>query len=377
MDVGDSLSILFNPTKIKNMLVRNRFVRSATYDGLADKDGYVSKKQIELFKDIADGGVALIITGIFYVHHSGQVSPFQNSIAGDKVIPGLRRLTNAAHERGAKIAVQLFHGGREAKFVKSRNILPVSPSFVEKDPYYKGRYRALTEDEIWDLIHCFGDAAKRARDGGFDAVQVHGAHGYLLSQFLSPQTNSRRDKWGGDLENRLRFHMEIYDDIRIKVGEDYPILIKIGVQDGFSGGLDFIEGKRAAIKLATKGFDTLEISQGLRGKKYEGTEFRTEINCIEREAYFRKWCREIKSEVDVPVMMVGGLRTLALMKEVVDKKEADFISLCRPLIREPGLINEWQKDELRKAKCISCNRCLEALYKGESLYCVVNRREAH
>jgi 2,4-dienoyl-CoA reductase-like NADH-dependent reductase (Old Yellow Enzyme family) len=373
--VEKPLSLLFDPAKIKNMALRNRFVRSATYDGLADKGGHVSKKQIELFKEVAEGGVGLVITGIFYVHPSGQVSPFQNSITGDEFIPGLKSLTNSVHDCGAKIAVQLFHGGREAKFVKTRNKLPMSPSFIEKDPHYKGRYQALTQDEIWEVIHSFGDGAKRAKQAGFDAVQVHGAHGYLLSQFLSPHTNRRQDKWGGDLENRLRFHMEIYNDIREKVGEDYPVLIKIGVQDGFSGGLDFTEGKQAAVKLAEIGYDALEISQGLRGYKYEGTEFKTGINKIEKEAYFRKWCCEIKSQVNVPVIMVGGLRTLSLMKKIVEKKEADFVSLCRPLIREPNLINKWKKNGQKKSKCISCNQCIEKLYIGEPLHCVQLMRE--
>jgi len=225
------------------------------------------------------------------------------------------------------------------------------------------------------VIRAFGDAAKRAREAGFDAVQVHGAHAYLLSQFLSPHTNRRSDHWGGTLEGRLRFHHEIYREIRSKAGEDYPVFIKIGVQDGFAGGLEFKEGKKAARLMAEWGFDALEISSGLRGKPYEGTEFRTKINRIEREGYFRKWCKHIKDEVNVPVMMVGGLRTPKLMTEVICKGETDFISLCRPLIREPGIINEWKSGSRHRSACISCNKCYEALVKGESLHCVVKKNE--
>jgi 2,4-dienoyl-CoA reductase-like NADH-dependent reductase (Old Yellow Enzyme family) len=367
MDVPKS--ILFEHAKIRNMGLRNRFVRSATYDGCADK-GFVTEKQMSLYTTLADGGVGLIITGITYVHENGQISKFQNSISNDEFISGLKRLTSAVHDRGAKIVVQLFHAGREGRFPKSSDRTPMGPSFLEMDPYFRGKYRTMTQDEIWEVVRTFGDGAKRARTAGFDAVQVHGAHAYLLSQFLSPYTNRRRDEWGGCLENRLRIHREIYMDIRQKVGEDYPVLIKIGVQDGFPGGLEFSEGKLAAKYLAELGFDALEISQGLRGPSDEDTEFRTKINTLEREAYFRDWSRQIKNQVDVPVMMVGGLRTFELMEEIIQNKEADFVSLSRPLIREPGIINEWKRGDRHRAECISCNECFESLLKGKTLACV-------
>ncbi len=363
-----SKSILFEPTKIKNMDLRNRFVRSATYEGCAD-DGYVTDKQLNLYATLSEGGVGLIITGITCVHDSGKFSKFQNSITGDEFIDGFKRLTSVAHQRGAKIAVQLFHAGREARFPKLSDGVPIAPSFLEADPYFKGRYRAMTEDEIWEVVCAFGDGAERAREAGFDGVQIHGAHAYLLSQFLSPHTNRRDDQWGGNLENRLRLHHEIYQNIRRKVGEDFPVLIKIGVQDGFPGGLESAEGIVAAQCLAEFGFDALEISQGLRGSSFEETEFKTKINNVDREAYYRLWCAEIKKKVDIPVMLVGGLRTFELMEEIVQNKEADFISLSRPLIREPGIINDWGRGNYDRAKCISCNKCLEDLRKGETLRC--------
>jgi 2,4-dienoyl-CoA reductase-like NADH-dependent reductase (Old Yellow Enzyme family) len=231
----------------------------------------------------------------------------------------------------------------------------------------------MTEEKIWEIIRAFGDAAKRAREAGLDAVQLHAAHAYLLSQFLSPFTNRRTDQWGGNLENRLRLHREIYRDIRAKTGEYYPVLVKIGVQDGFSGGLEFHEGKRAAQALAEWGFDALEISSGLRGAGYENSEFRTGIKRVEREAYFREWCRDIRRSVTVPVMMVGGLRTFELMEQVIQNQEADFISLSRPLIREPGIINDWKNEDRHRATCISCNKCFDALLKGEPLHCVIRK----
>jgi 2,4-dienoyl-CoA reductase-like NADH-dependent reductase (Old Yellow Enzyme family) len=365
------MSILFDPMKIGNMALRNRFVRSATYDGYGDSRGHVTEKQVELLSDLAEGGVGLIITGIAYVHPSGQRFPVQNSIASDDCIQGFKRLTNAVHDRGAKIAVQLYHAGRaRAIAFTGEGEEALAPSFVNDDPYFEGgKYRPMTENEIGEIVIAFGDAARRAREANFDAVQIHGAHGYLLSQFLSPFTNHRTDDWGGPLENRLRFHYEICREIREKVGADYPLLIKIGVQDGIPGGLEFKEGKKAAQLLARRGFDALEISIGLNGKDYENTEFRTGINRPDREAYYRTWTSEIKAEVNVPVMMVGGLRSFEIMEEVVQKNETDFISLCRPLIREPRIINDWKSGDLHRTTCISCNKCLEGIKKGSVLNC--------
>jgi 2,4-dienoyl-CoA reductase-like NADH-dependent reductase (Old Yellow Enzyme family) len=327
-----------------------------------------------MFEALAQGGVGLIITGITYVHASGQISVFQNSLASDDCIPGFRKLAKTVHNRGAKIAVQLFHAGREvAKTFKPQHKQAIAPSVVRDDPYFQAPYRAMTEEEIWEVVRAFGDASKRAREAGLDAVQIHGAHAYLLSQFLSPFTNKRTDQWGGKLENRLRLSREIYRDIRAKVGEDYPVLVKIGVQDGFPGGLEFREGKRAAQYLSQWGFDALEISSGLRGMGYDDSEFHTHIHRLDQEAYFRDWCREIKCQVSAPVMMVGGLRTFELMEEVVRNGEADFVSLCRPFIREPGIVNEWKNKDRHRATCISCNKCFETLLEAKALQCVCQK----
>ncbi|MCF8128192.1 MAG: NADH:flavin oxidoreductase [Deltaproteobacteria bacterium] len=365
------MSVLFEPMPLKGIELKNRFVRSATYDGYADQRGHVTDDQIAFFKDLARGGTGLIVTGICHVHPSGQTSPIQNSVATDDCIPGLRKLSSAVHQMGAKIAIQLFHAGREgARFLGTRNLEAVGPSFVEDDPHFDRPYRSMTGEEIADVVNAFGDAARRVREAGFDAVQIHGAHAYLLSQFLSPYLNRRKDQWGGTLENRLRLHREIVRDIRAKVGEDYPLLIKLGVQDGFQGGLAFNEGASAARSLAQWGVDAIEVSSGLRGNRYEGTEFRTKISRPEREAYFRKWCSTIKGEVDIPVMMVGGLRTFSMMEEVIEKKEADFVSLCRPFIREPFIVNQWRKEPHYRPTCISCNQCLNTIFKGNRLQCM-------
>lgn len=370
------MSILFESTKINTLEVPNRFVRSATGEGCADRAGHVTDTQIDIFAALADGGIGFIVTGISYVHPDGQISPTQTSCASDDCIPGLKKLTETVHGRGAKIAVQLGHTGRESgDFFQGRNKVPKGPSLVKDDPYFHADYGCLSEDDIWEIVGAFGDAAKRARESGFDGVQLHGAHAYLLSQFLSPFSNRREDDWGGSLENRIRLHMEILRDIRTKAGDDYPVLIKIGVQDGFPGGLELSEGKQAALLLANGGFDALEISQGLRGKEYGETEFRTKIKSVREEGYFRDWCREIKTLVNVPVMMVGGLRSFSLMEKVVENNEADFVSLCRPFIRQPGLVRDWQRGDRNRATCISCNQCLDVLKKGEMVRCLQEEKD--
>jgi 2,4-dienoyl-CoA reductase-like NADH-dependent reductase (Old Yellow Enzyme family) len=358
---------------IGKLTLRNRCVRSAPYDGCAEKGGQVSQHQVRLFSDIAQGGAGLIITGITYTHPLGQISAFQNSLADDNCIPSFRSLTRAVHERGAKIAVQLFHAGKErAKFYKSS----VSPSLTDDVQGGGGACRVMTESDIWDVIRSFGEASRRAEEAGFDAIQIHAGHGYLFSQFLSPLTNFRTDMWGGTLHNRLRIHREVYREIRARVGGVFPIMIKIGVQDGLPEGLRFEEGKEAARLLAEWGYDALEISLGLRGKGYENSEFQTNVNTIDREAYFRGWCREIKGRVRVPVILVGGLRSFGLMEEAIARGDADFVSLSRPFIREPDIVDRLKSDHNYRVKCISCNKCFEALLKREPLHCVQEEKGA-
>ena len=359
---------LFEPYKIGNLEIRNRFVRSATYDGSADTDGCVSKRQMSLYEELARGKVGLIVTGVAYVHATGRISPYQNSIAHDEDIDGFSRLTEMVHGLGAKIAVQLFHAGREAgKIYQKRPAL--ASSLVANDPLFTAPHRSMEEHEIREVIEAFGDGAERAKAAGFDAVQIHGAHAYLLSQFLSPFTNRRKDEWGGSLENRLRLHREIIRAARSKVGADFPVLMKLGVQDGFSGGLEFQEGLVAAEILSGEGLDAIEISSGLRGPGYKHSEFRTGIVRPDLEDYFRDWRSAIKQRVDIPVIMVGGLRSFDVAADRIRNGTADLVALSRPLIREPNLVARWQEGDRAPATCVSCNRCMEALLEAKPFGC--------
>lgn len=369
------MSILFKSTTIGTLELRNRFVRSATYDAATRTPGHISDKQLAIYSDLAKGGVGLIISGIMFVHPTGKFGPFMNSIASDDAIPALKKLTDQVHQMGAKIAVQLFHAGREAfAYMGSKNKKAFAPSYLTDDPYFSEDHKAMSEAEINEIICAYGDAALRAKEAGFDAVQFHGAHAYLPAQFLSPHTNRRNDQWGGSLENRLRFHLEALRDMKAKTDNDFPIFIKIGVADGIPEGLEFEEGQRAAVLLAEAGYDCLEISSGLRGKTYQEAEFKTKLKRVENQAYFRNFCRSISRQVSVPTMMVGGIRHLDMMEEIINNNEADFIALCRPLIREPFLIGAWQQDREKTAACISCNQCYESIRKGIPLHCPVDKK---
>ncbi len=372
------MTALFTPFSIGSMEIKNRFVRSATYDGGADKGGFVSGWQFNLYAELARGQVGLIVSGIFSVDSVGKISPVQNSLHHDRYIEGLARLSDVVHRNGSKLAVQLFHGGREAfrrQEALGRHALGPSDLERDQDLYFKGRCQAMTEEEIEATIEAFGKAAARTKEAGVDAVQVHGAHAYLLSEFLSPQSNRRKDMWGGSLENRVRLHKRIYQTVRKAVGPDYPVMIKLGLADGFSGGLDLEEGLQAANVLAKSGFDAIEVSQGLRGKNYTQAEFRPKIVTREHEAYFREWARMLKTRVRVPVILVGGLRSPDLMEEIVRLGEADLVALSRPLIREPDLIASWSASKERKAACISCNDCYDLILTGAKLACVIEARK--
>lgn len=374
------MSILFTPFAIGGLEIKNRFVRSATYDGGAEKGGFVSDWQIELYKELARGRVGLIVSGIFNVDSIGKISPAQNSLHRDRYVEGLARLSDAVHQCGARLAVQLFHGGREAfrrQEALGRRALGPSELDFGQDPYFKGLCRAMTQEEIQAAIEAFGEAAGRAKEAGVDAVQVHGAHAYLLSQFLSPHSNKRKDMWGGSLEDRLRLHRMVYREVRRAVGEAYPVMIKLGLADGFPGGLELEEGLEAAGALAEIGFDAVEVSQGLRGLNDEQAEFRPKIVKREREGYFRDWSRLVKEKVEIPVILVGGLRSPDLMEEIVSSGDADAVALSRPLIREPDLVASWGARKERRAACISCNGCFDLITTGARMACVISPRRGH
>ncbi|MFC1886756.1 NADH:flavin oxidoreductase [Thermodesulfobacteriota bacterium] len=357
------MSILFAPIEINGMTVPNRFMRSATNDRLAEVSGEVNDTFIRVYEELARGGVGLIITGHAYVQWSGKAS--KNMLGGhtDKMITGLKRLVDTVHQYDSKIVLQISHAGRQT----SSQVIgetPVAPSPVYY-PVQDETPRAFTDEEIETLIEAYGATACRAVTAGFDGVQIHGAHGYGVCQFISPHTNRREDKWGGSPENRMRFPIEVLRRMRKEAGEDYPVMIKLNSQDFIEGGLTIEESAPIAAALSQEGISAIEISGGMVGGAHIcPTKIRTE----EDEACYRANAAKFREVIDLPLMLVAGLRSFGLMEELVETGEVDMVSLCRPLIREPDLINQWKQGNLKKADCISCNGCLK--YRDEPVRCI-------
>ncbi|NIO37540.1 NADH:flavin oxidoreductase [Candidatus Bathyarchaeota archaeon] len=356
---------VFEPGRMGQLLVRNRLVRSATYEALATENGRVTDKLVDLHKTLAKGGVGLIITGYTYVQEIGKGAPHMTGIDRDDLIPGLRRITEAVHTcgEGCKVAVQLTHCGRQTVLVEN----PPAPSAVF-EPVVNRMPKEMSVGDIQEAVEAFAEAARRAKEAGFDAVQLHGAHGYLLSGFLSPYTNRRTDEYGGNTKNRTRILKEIYFRIAEKTGNDFPVLIKLNVSDFIEGGVDLNESKKIAERLSRIGIAAIETSGGMFETRIHNrnlTASRTKITSKDKEAYFLPYAREIKKVVDVPLILVGGIRSLDVIEQILKEGSADFVALSRPLIREPDLPNRW----LRRiggltAQCISCNACYKSLTNG-------------
>jgi 2,4-dienoyl-CoA reductase-like NADH-dependent reductase (Old Yellow Enzyme family) len=234
--------------------------------------------------------------------------------------------------------------------------------------------KEITAQDIREIVIAFADAARRAKSAGFDGIQIHSAHGYLLSQFLSPAFNRRQDNYGGNVGNRSRIHLEVYDAIRKAVGKDYPVLIKMNCRDFTEDGLNQEDSIQAASLLANAGIDAIELSGGLiTGGKLSPS--RPEISSEDKEAYFMEDAHAFKRQINIPLILVGGIRSFEVAERLLEDGVADYISMSRPFIREPGLINRWRAGDRRKAECISDNLCFRPGLKGEGIYCVVEKRE--
>lgn len=347
--------MLLEPFSFSGLTLKNRLVRSATYEKRADEDGFVTESLLELYQELAAGGSGLIVTGNALVHPSGRTLTRMLCIHNDMYVQGLRSLASAVHELGGVIVAEIVHGGRQCFPLLLGGNPPIAPS-AAYDPSIRVMPRAMTDGEIWEVIDAFADAARRARIAGFDAVQIHGAHGYLVSEFLSSHTNRRDDYWGGDEERRFHFIEEVYKAMRKEVGEDYPVLIKMNADDALEGGLKAEEAVRAAKRLEDLGIDAVEVSGGMYESGMKTAQ--PDILREDQEAYFREAGRLFKERLRIPVILVGGMRSKNVMEDVLIKGEADMISLARPLIREPDLPNRFREGKM-KADCISCNGCMD------------------
>lgn len=366
----------FQAGKIGNVTIKNRLVRSATFEQMATEEGKVTDQLVDLYRTLGRGGVGLIITGHTAVHREGYSNPTQMRITDDSYIDGLKKISGAVHglNNWCKIFLQLTHAGRQ-QGRPERAHLAVAPSAIF-DVLFQRIPRELSLDEIDQIADCFAEGVRRAREAEFDGVQLHAGHGWLLSSFLSPHTNRRQDAYGGTIEKQTRILREIYKRARSRVGEAFPILVKMNSNDYLPGGLDLSEAKRVAGILSQTGFSAIETSGGMwetmtRTKEELGwkplpiPEARVGIRTREQEAYFWANAREIKKEVNVPIILVGGIRSLNTVEEVLREGSVDFCAMSRPFIREPDLPNRWLTGKGKgRAKCVSCNSCLPRPERG-------------
>ena len=363
---------VFDETKINHLALHNRLVRSATWEGMCREDGRPTEKLAAYYGTMARGGVGLIITGYAFVRPDGKQLPGQLGIHDDSFGPEMRLLTEAAHREGGKICLQLVHCGGQST-ARAAGAQPVAPSAVKTEQYPE-MPRELPEAEIAELVLRFADGARRAREWGFDAVQLHAAHGYLINQFLSPLTNHRTDHYGGTPENRARFLLEICRAVRAAAGREFPLLVKLNGSDNLDGGLDLDEAAQVARLLDEEGIDAIEVSGGTPASGGQ-TPVRQGIETREQEAYNLPLAYRVKQAVSCPVMVVGGMRSFEIVEGIIRREEADYVAFSRPLVREPNLPHRWEGGDESRARCISCNGCFKPGLKEGGIYCVVDKVE--
>ena len=383
---------LFTPGRIGPLVVRNRIVKAATLENMAEPDGRPTDDLLRFYTTLARGGAGLLITGFSYVNQAGKAYPRQNGAHSDAIIPGWLRITAQVHAHGAAIAMQISHGGRQVCQPEGHGAAPVAPTSA-RSLITLVKPKRMTVEDIWQTIQDFAAAASRARIAGFDAVQIQAAHGYLASAFLSPLTNRRNDGWGRHPEGRFRFLREVYLAIRRAVGPEFPVLVKLNMDDFLPGGLRPPEATVAACRLAALGVDALEISGGMaetiffaargeipiadivRSRPWAHRLLLRLLTALQRrrvrfaEAYFLPHARRVRSLVPIPLILVGGMRDREQMETILGSGEADFIALARPLIRQPFLPRLWEAGARAPSRCEACNRCIAAVYQGHSLRC--------
>ncbi len=363
---------LFDKTVINGMPLPNRLVRSATWEGMCEPDGRPTRKLADCYADLGRGQVGLIVSGYSYIRPDGKQFPGQMGIYTDAFAAEMKALTAAVHDQGGKICMQLVHcGGQTNSAIAGGQ--PVAPSAVQVVQFPETP-KELSRDAIAELIALFSAAAARARQYGFDAVQLHASHGYLINQFLSPLTNRRNDRYGGTPENRRRFLMDVYQGVRGAVGKDYPVLAKLNGADNLEGGLELAESIAAARALDEAGIDAIEVSAGTPSSG-DLSPVRVGVTSREMEAYNLPLAIRVKEAVGCPVMVVGGIRSFEVADGIVRRGEADYIAMSRPFIREPGLAKRWQTGDEKRATCISCNGCFKPGLKEGGIYCVVEKIE--
>jgi NAD(H)-dependent 7beta-hydroxy-3-oxo-delta4-cholenoic acid oxidoreductase len=359
---------LFRPIEIAGMQVRNRVVMAPMGTLWADDDGGVSQRQIDYFDARARGGVGLIIFEVTTIDEMFPYIPNGTGLWKDEQIPGLRALTDALHSQGAKVIPQIVHPGPESlSFLKGHQ--PVGPSATQSLST-KQICRELNLDEIEEIIEKFGQAARRARRAGFDGLEFHCAHGYLLAgSFLTPLRNRRTDAYGGSLEGRLRFPLDVIKRMKARAGSDFPITIRISGDEFVAGGRTLEDTQHIAPMLSEAGIDAFHVSGGA----FPLTDWKVVPPTGTPLGIHRELSAAIKRVVDVPVMVVGRINDPLVAEDIVAKGDADMVVLGRPLLADPDLANKAKEGRLEDiTPCISCTQCLARIMSMRPLTCLTN-----
>jgi 2,4-dienoyl-CoA reductase-like NADH-dependent reductase (Old Yellow Enzyme family)/thioredoxin reductase len=361
------MQLLFSPIKVGNIELKNRIIMAPMGTGSGNVGGTVSEKMIKYYVRRAMGGVSMIIVETTTVDPSGLISETRLRIDDDRYLEGLSVLAREIKAHGAKAAIQLSHRGRQAS-KEEIGALPVAPSALPA-PGYKEKPRELASEEIYQLIGSFAEGARRAKDAGFDAIEIHGAHGYLICQFLSKSSNIRTDEFGGNLTGRSKFATEIVRQIRKKVGNGFPIIFRFSADEHVENGITIEEAKIIAQLLEESGADALHISAG----NYETFEWVVQPMTLPRGCLVNL-AAEIKSVATVPVITVGRINNPILAESILQEGKADLIALGRSLIADPDFpIKAAEDREKEIRRCIACNMCVDSRVRLKTdIKCSVN-----
>ena len=324
------MKTLFDTTSIGSFSLKNRFIRSATWEGMADSSGHLTNRLVNVYDELSRGGIGLIITSATVITPEATTIPGILGIYDNSFIPEYQSLTRLCHQNSVPVVMQLTHVGDHGAM------------WTPQDP---------SHEQIKRLVKSFGDAAYRAQQSGFDGVQLHAGHGYFISQFLHPRKNTRTDEYGGSVENRTRLILEISSEIRSRVGNDFGIFIKINCSDFQEEDDGVFEAcKYACLELATQGIQGIEITGGAGG-------FPKPPAVMYSESVFRDYAAQIAEMISVPVILVGMNRSPSVMADILNTTRIEYFSLSRPLIRQPDLVNVWRDDPDAGSECTSCDAC--------------------
>lgn len=361
---------LFSPQKINVCEIPNRLAVTAMVANYCNEDGTATDKYIAYHEAKAKGGWGLIITEDYAVNKNAMGYKYIAGLWNDEQIESHKKLTDTIHKYETKIFAQIYHAGRQSCSFVNGGMQPVAPSAIPC-PWLRELPRELTIPEIEQIIEDFGDCALRVKKAGFDGVEVHAGHGYLLAEFMSTYVNKRTDKYGGCLDNRVRIIKEIYDNVRSKVGKDFPITIRFSAYEGVEGGRDIAESRVLAKLFEEWGFDALHVSNGAYGDHNKGG---IVAPMYYPHAFNADLAAEIKKLVNIPVFTVNRINDPRMAETLLELDKADFIGMGRGSLADPELPNKAKAGDLTSIRyCIGCLQgCTGALYLGGPLNCLVN-----